>query len=289
MVSNLVFMTVTIAEYNQAPIIHGALPGKNIAIHEGNGTEFSINMTEPDDEPVTITWRFNGELMNLPEGTTAIQYDSDYASSGVHLIEVEVNDGHLLNSTAFYKWNLTVMDSLVIDDLTPLSDGVLESGEEIEFSVTVFDPEGGELEYKWFVDGVFEPGTFGLAFGYFHESLDENSTYHTITFHVINELGLSNEGGRCDRSGKQICAGNGGRGEFDHRSFDNTSNRYINLFDIFGSAENKDQEIRGGSDEDNAVTIRRLAGKYKYYTGAVPVSISTAASCLSGICPGAAA
>jgi hypothetical protein len=223
LVSDPVYVTITIEVRNNAPVINSTHPNKNTIIHEGAQVIFEINIDEPDNETVFYTWFYDGIIQSIPNDQNSYIFQSTYRSAGKYLIEVLVSDGHEDNGTVYYRWNLTVLDGLVIEDQTELGSDTLESEESQDFSVSVLDPEGGKFSYDWYVNGEPEPGVYGHDYKFVHESLTQNSTYCTITLVVENELneqnsiswGMQIEGKQTGNGDKNGDSGEKGKGNDD--------------------------------------------------------------------------
>lgn len=191
-VSNPVSITITVERRNQAPIINSTQPSKNFAIHEGAAIDFVINIDEPEGENVIYNWFFEGAILSIPNTVNSYLFQTDYESAGRYIIEVLAFDGHSDNGTVYYRWNLTVLEGLVIEDQTNLDGKALDSEEYQEFAVAVLDPEGGRLNYEWYVNGESDPCGYGKDYKFFHEALGQNATYHTITLEVTNTRAVEN-------------------------------------------------------------------------------------------------
>lgn len=121
--------------------------------------DFSITTSDPDNDPLTYTWKFDGQT--LPSVTGTVLRASDYSSRatvGDHTVKVFVNDGH--NADVTHEWTLritqTVNNPPVINSYSPSATEVtidLNTQNLIDFSISATDFENDPLTYRWRLDG----------------------------------------------------------------------------------------------------------------------------------------
>jgi len=136
---------------------------------EETSVEFGVDAADPDGEPVTFEWFFDGLILDA-DGTTYL-YEPDYESADdtVHTVMLVATAGGLeVNHT----WTLTInnvnrLPELDNTTLIPEPDTKFDSGKDIEFHIEADDPDGGELNYTWFIP---ETG----------ETFYDQSFYHTL-------------------------------------------------------------------------------------------------------------
>ena len=89
--------------YNSAPYFTSQYPSnQNISIIEPQNQTFNITYSEPDSDPVSVTWYNNN---NQVSQTTEYTFNGSYLTAGSYNITVFINDSLLAN---FTFWNLTI-------------------------------------------------------------------------------------------------------------------------------------------------------------------------------------
>ncbi len=90
----------TVTNSNEPPVIIPITDSDNINIT--GSKEFSINVTDPDNDTLSITWY----LDNAPVASNVTTYKLSDISQGEHVLTVKVYDG---TNSSIYEWTVTYL------------------------------------------------------------------------------------------------------------------------------------------------------------------------------------
>lgn len=159
----IVFPSPAVAE----PIITVSNPGHDVFINEGESITFSIVLAHDVDETAAIVqWYRDGNPVQANDDILTFTFESDFDSAGNYKITVIVV--HNLTSES-NDWALTVLEvkeKFSIDKVSPEGDLVLKEGERQPLLVTVRNPAGDILAYRWYVDDRLHLGQNTSTFIY---------------------------------------------------------------------------------------------------------------------------
>lgn len=146
-------LTVTIRPKNRAPTLSDPSPAGSISMDAGSTRTFSIKVTDPDGDPVTIKWYVDGRKQSS-EGAT-FSYTPEEAAIGNHEIKLTASDGEASKS---HTWTVSVKEvnhAPEIVDTTPSTQFLMMNEDEtMQFSADVYDEDGDEITFRWTLDGL---------------------------------------------------------------------------------------------------------------------------------------
>lgn len=101
--SNLAYALITITEVNQPPTFVSLTPANNdlVELVIGNAQTFQADVTDPNGDPVTITWLVNGS----PAGNGVnFTFNATAGNAGVNTVKVQASDNHPLGGSTDPSW-----------------------------------------------------------------------------------------------------------------------------------------------------------------------------------------
>ena len=131
--------TIVVQNVNDAPVIDTSSPASgNPKIAEDIGTTqtFTITKSDADNDPLTVQWFLNGNLVDSDDSYT---YASD-GTVGIFTVEVRVSDGIV---TVSKQWTLTVTDKPVSSLFTYSYNGSINAATNL----TIERHPYGKIEY----------------------------------------------------------------------------------------------------------------------------------------------
>ncbi|MEM2869225.1 MAG: hypothetical protein QW379_02225 [Thermoplasmata archaeon] len=137
--------------YDLPPRIISQSPPSEVSMDEGSSRSFSVEVLDPDNDPLTGRWLLDG--VQVASGTLSFAYRPDHTQSGVHTLTFSVSDGVLSSSAS---WTVTVRDvnrPPEVERFNPPSPVPLRTGETVRLEARVADPDGDVLLYTWYADG----------------------------------------------------------------------------------------------------------------------------------------
>ncbi|MES3518358.1 MAG: PKD domain-containing protein [Natronomonas sp.] len=156
-----------------------------------DSVRFAVRVTNPELAAATAELYVDGEIVETKRSfdhQEVIEYTHTFDEIGLTTVRVVVRDEHDEEDTV--EWEGTVVgDPPEITDRTPESEQLtgIASGTSLPFAVEAHHPDGGDLEYRWFVNESREGSgpTFEPSF--------EEAGEYTVTATILGELGLSVE------------------------------------------------------------------------------------------------
>lgn len=158
--TNSSFMSVQVQ--NGAPQIRSHFPlTAVVTILEGQGVQFGITASDPNNDPLSYSWSLDGRIQ--PAGGPGFNYTSNATSAGEHLVTATVSDG-IANDTR--EWTVSVRNvnkPPVISSFQPASGASIFEGENLVLQATASDPDGDDLSFVWVMDGIVQTNGTGLS------------------------------------------------------------------------------------------------------------------------------
>jgi len=149
---------LTVANVNRAPIIATHLPDtETVTTDEITKVVFSITKSDPDSDPMVVTWFVDNKAQTSPGDTFTYLNQPDYTAAGQHVVKVSVKDAGDPPINTTFQWSVTVNNvnrPPNIKSISPTSKNVaIDEGKSMDFKVTADDPDLETLEYRWFMNG----------------------------------------------------------------------------------------------------------------------------------------
>jgi hypothetical protein len=118
-----------------------------------NNMTFSVTASDPDGDPLTYTWKIDGEVVAGAEERIWTWVDPDPAA-GDHNITVVVSDQEFdVEQTWTFHAVPVINNPPIIDSVEPKGNVDLLTGSKQTFSVSASDPDGNPLTYRWYLNG----------------------------------------------------------------------------------------------------------------------------------------
>ncbi|MBN1967846.1 MAG: PKD domain-containing protein [Candidatus Delongbacteria bacterium] len=182
---------ITIIDINTPIVIQNVQPsnGGEISVLENSITNFEITAIDPDGSDILYNWILDGASVS---DLSLYNFNPDYYSAGYHYLQVYISDGADDNTTI--SWQINVIDvdqNIVVNSINPdpvLTISIME-GEEKLFEIDAVDPDGNDLEYIWYVDGVVKGNDNQYA--YTPSFTDEGN--HIVSLNVKDNYGSKSE------------------------------------------------------------------------------------------------
>jgi len=139
--------------HNNPPAIVSATPNSHSCIiNEPESQQFSITVTDADNDPIRYKWFRNGTEISLNSNTYLLT--TNYTSAGFFVLRVEAWDN---DTFASWNWTVTIIDvnpPPVIESYSPASDKNIDEGSSVNFEVSASDANDPTLYYTWYLDGI---------------------------------------------------------------------------------------------------------------------------------------
>jgi hypothetical protein len=151
---------LTVNNVNRAPRIFNTVPEVSsvVTITEGQSQMFTIEKSDLDSTPLSVTWYLNGVVQTEFKDENSLSFNPsppNYNLAGKYIIKVVVSDGSLSDSV---QWNLTVTNvdqTPIFSSFDPSEEQIdLKEGQSTELSFTASDPDQDNLTFKWAINGV---------------------------------------------------------------------------------------------------------------------------------------
>jgi hypothetical protein len=133
-----------------APSIGGVEPaGPDVTLRKEEEERFSIEVSNPHEQPFTLRWTLGGQMISGEESKTVIL---SFESSGHYSLSVRL---FATSSQDSMTWEITVTNEAPeIVSWTPLNlTLVIDDDKVMVFEVEAFDADSDLLRYVWSVDG----------------------------------------------------------------------------------------------------------------------------------------
>jgi hypothetical protein len=161
---------------NYAPTLEPTPNNDQITMYEYSTMNFSVVTNDEYVENLTYTWSLDGEA-SAEFDQEYYNFITDFNSSGNYKLNLTVTDNGLSPLSAYFEWNITVLDVNripIILSHSPMADLILNETESgmIEFSVSAMDPDDDEISFSWYVDSekVTGENLSSYQFNYNHTS-----------------------------------------------------------------------------------------------------------------------
>lgn len=158
--TNSSFMYIYV--YNGAPAIRSFFPAAaSMIILEGQGAQFGITATDPNNDPLSYAWTFNGRPQ--PISGPSYNYTSNSTSAGEHRVTATASDGF---ADATREWTITVRNvnnPPTVASFSPAASCSVSEGESLLLAATASDVDGDDLTYVWVMDGIVMTNGTGLS------------------------------------------------------------------------------------------------------------------------------
>jgi hypothetical protein len=129
-----------------APAIVGSKPlEKDLSIFKHNEIDFSIDISNPDDVPLTVIWSLDNTMIITDHSGAA---NLTFHESGNHLVTAVL---FTVTDSQSVSWNVSVINRAPsIVGAQPTNPRIeIRSDERMEFSIEVLDIDGDPVSYSW--------------------------------------------------------------------------------------------------------------------------------------------
>ncbi|MCO6491481.1 MAG: thrombospondin type 3 repeat-containing protein [Phaeodactylibacter sp.] len=103
--SNVDYAILDVTNVNDPPIINGSSPSIDPEIFVGNSETFSVTVSDPENDPFTIEWYLDAELVGSGESFTYTPASNDV---GIRVVDAIVIDANPLGDITFHSWGVKV-------------------------------------------------------------------------------------------------------------------------------------------------------------------------------------
>ena len=155
-------MQVSVTRANLPPEVISRSPAAGIVtVDEGNSAVFEVSASDPETDSLFYSWLLDDEEMK-GENEPTLNITTAYAgelSAGEYSVKVIVSDYF---ASVNESWELVVQDVNPLPEITvkwpPGRSATISENENVNFVLTVSDPDGTEPGLQWFEDGEAVPG-----------------------------------------------------------------------------------------------------------------------------------
>jgi hypothetical protein len=147
---------------NRPPSISSFVPEERaLTVDLGQPVEFSIDATDPDDDPLQLYFRVDGTLASREQRFVLVP-----SRAGRVTVEAFVWDGELVVT---HRWVVSVPGAVdrppLIYDYQPRHDELgVRVGDEVQFFIEAHDPDGDAVAYRFAVDSTVVSNRKWFAF-----------------------------------------------------------------------------------------------------------------------------
>ncbi len=163
---------------NQPPTIDASLMNSTVTMYENETINFSVTAFDEDVLNLTYNWKLDGNVI-FDWNESYFQYYADYDNSGTHILNITVMDSGQPGLSAYFEWNITVINVNrlpIITSYSPASQYSVDEEENgaINFQVNAMDPDNDPLLYSWYLDDVEQTTVTNIfTFNYDYTSAGE--------------------------------------------------------------------------------------------------------------------
>ncbi len=148
-VTTELWRTVIVDHPEETLTVSSFSPDGDVNLIVGEGQAFAFEADDMLYRPIAYTWTLDGVMMS--EGTTSFAYIATVAGEFTLRVEAD-NTRH----TVSHEWTVAVRDPIppTVSPVAPVGDLEVQKGEEVEFLVTVDNPDGRTYTVQWTLDGL---------------------------------------------------------------------------------------------------------------------------------------
>jgi len=168
---------MTVQNLNIAPAIT-AIADQVVA--EGGHLEFMVLAVDFDGDPLSLAAQnlpTNAAFTDSGNSRGLFAFDPDYSQGGAYTVGFIVSDGDLSDTV---NVNITVNNSNLPPQVTPISDRVVNEGSYLSFVVSATDPDGQVPSLSVFdspINSTFEDNSNGTGLFTFSPDLTQSGIY----------------------------------------------------------------------------------------------------------------
>jgi len=164
---------------NTPPYIADKIPSTNTGntMATGQGTTFSVDARDADNDTLTYTWKFNGVVDNATDPMTGTGASRTVTPTSAHIgpnqISVTISDGR---DEIVQTWTATVTSPVTITDARPQGNPVtVRNSGTTTFEITTAGGTG--ITYEWFLNGSKINGQAASSYILTNNTLNVEQTY----------------------------------------------------------------------------------------------------------------
>ena len=167
---------VEIYKVNHPPSVSVVFPSvREPPVNEGMQLEFRAAASDPDGDPVNMTWLLDGKT--VAQGPGNYTYSPGFDMAGLHNVRLNASDA---SASTEIEWNVTVVNvnraPRIIND-TPSGDPRLSETGTVAFHAEGIDDDGDPVLLAWSLDGISVGGSRDYIYSpdYFSDGAHEIS------------------------------------------------------------------------------------------------------------------
>lgn len=174
-----------IRNVNQPPQFVTTSPALDTAIVRGDSVFFEIKISDPDSQPVSVTWFFNGKEDSVCQDSVNYKLLTSHLAAGFDTVTVSISDGDTL---AIHQWIIRMISENEPPKITyywPRNDTGLVEGDTLIFRVRIQNPGNDSLKWNWAVNHRIFQSAGDPSLTYIAQYL--NAAMDTIRFSLVSQ------------------------------------------------------------------------------------------------------
>ncbi len=175
---------ISVLDVNRPPILNGASPtGDEIYIYEADNITLSLNVSDPDGDPLNFSWYVDGELHDGSKSDLTLRssYTGNLSSmNSPYDVKVTVSDRY---DNISVNWTLHVIDrdrpfTFLLDP--PPGDYTIGIDQVLNISYSADDPDGDPVSSRWDLLGFNITSKDHLMISPLDLNLSGNETFQVL-------------------------------------------------------------------------------------------------------------
>ncbi|MCH8003110.1 MAG: lamin tail domain-containing protein [Nanoarchaeota archaeon] len=155
--------------------IDGSSTDTSPAVAENKTLSFTINASDPDNDPINFTWFVDNVNASNVQNFT-FNLTNNFTAAGNYVIKLQVQDNN--SNSAEQEWQVTVTNTNREPVLDPIGNKAATEDSTLKFNITVNDPDNNSLTFT----SNFTSNTNPIAF-----TKDANNSLATVSWTPTND------------------------------------------------------------------------------------------------------